>query len=51
MGDAKEELVNDGRLFTIRLAVPGGWIYSMYDKSHNILSSVFVPSPQPEKEK
>lgn len=34
---------DDGGLFTCILRVPGGWIYRSYDKSHEILSSVFVP--------
>ncbi len=30
-------------LATTALRVPGGWVYSTFDKSHNIGSSVFVP--------
>ena len=30
-------------LFTTVLRVPGGWMYRSFDKSHNILASVFVP--------
>lgn len=33
----------DGNLFIVCTRVPGGWIYNSYDKSHNILGSVFVP--------
>lgn len=36
-------VVEDGNLFTSVIRVPGGWIYRSYDKSHNILSSQFVP--------
>lgn len=36
-------IVNDGNLFTKVMRVPGGFIYTSYDKSHNIMSSVFVP--------
>ena len=35
--------VSDGSLFVQVLRVPGGWIYHAFDKSHNILSSLFVP--------
>lgn len=38
----EEYFVNDGTLFTTVMRVPGGWIYRMLDKSHNILSSNFV---------
>ena len=30
-------------LATVVLRVPGGWVYSQFDKSHNMSSSVFVP--------
>lgn len=33
--------VNDSLATTV-LRVPGGWVYSQFDKSHNISSSVFV---------
>lgn len=37
-------LVRDGMdLCTICMKVPGGWIYNSFDKSHNLLSGVFVP--------
>lgn len=36
-------IAHDAFLFVTVLRVPGGWIYSSLDKSHNILSSVFVP--------
>lgn len=36
-------IVENGSLFTTVMRVPGGWIYRSYDKSHNILSAVFVP--------
>jgi hypothetical protein len=36
-------VVDDCSLFTTVMRVPHGWIYRSYDKSSNILSSVFVP--------
>ena len=37
-------LVRDGAdLCAVCMKVPGGWIYNSFDKSHNILSGVFVP--------
>ena len=30
-------------LATTILRVPGGWVYSQFDKSNSMLSSVFVP--------
>jgi hypothetical protein len=36
-------VVEDANLFTTALRVPHGWMYRSYDKSHNILTSVFVP--------
>jgi hypothetical protein len=33
----------DANLASTVLRVPGGWVYRSYDKSHNILGSVFVP--------
>ena len=36
-------VVVDGNFFTECLRVASGWIYITFDKSHNMLSSVFVP--------
>jgi hypothetical protein len=33
----------DGGLFIEAMRVPGGWIYTFLDKSHNLLSSTYVP--------
>jgi hypothetical protein len=38
-------------LFTVVLRVPGGWMYRSYDKSHGILTSVFVPFDNEFQEK
>jgi hypothetical protein len=38
--------VDDKYLFTTVMAVPGGWIYRSYDKSHSMMSCVFVPYSQ-----
>ncbi len=35
-------VVADNLLFTKAMRVEGGWIYTSLDKSHNIMSSVFV---------
>lgn len=37
------QVANDGRNFVEALRVAGGWIYIIYDKSHNCLTSSFVP--------
>lgn len=37
VGEIKDSLA------TVVLRVPGGWIYSQFDKSHNMTASVFVP--------
>lgn len=36
-------VVEDSNLFTTAFRVPGGWIYRSYDKSAQIMGSVFVP--------
>lgn len=36
-------IIEDGSLWIEAFRVPGGWIYYFMDKSHNILTSSFVP--------
>jgi hypothetical protein len=38
-----EEIVSDGSIFVTKIKVEGGYIYNSFDKSHNIMGSVFVP--------
>jgi hypothetical protein len=37
------KVIEDGAFFTTVMTVHAGWIYRSYDKSHGLLSSVFVP--------
>lgn len=39
----EQTVAHDGSLFTQALRVPGGWIYTSFDKSTHIMGSVFVP--------
>jgi hypothetical protein len=38
-----EENKPSDMLATSVMRVPGGWIYRSFDKSHNMMSSTFVP--------
>lgn len=38
----EQVVVSDSLLTTVCLRVPGGWIYSSYDESNQVVSSVFV---------